>query len=164
MNPVFILPNVGQNLHTEATDSAVFYFGLRFEEKTKAHFLLLRTTSFVEREGWVKFLTQFIHAGSVSLGVPVAHPIDPSVPRVHDPEELDARDRLILRRTIMEWDEGQDWRQACSCPQPLVSNWDSDGEGGSSGHTSPRKVAATAAQTQLAETQSNPGTPREESL
>ena len=122
MNPVFLLPVVSSAIHPAATSTDMFYFGLRFEEKGKSHVLLFRTSSAADRDSWVKFIGSFIHVGALS-GVPVAHPLDPTVPRAPDPEELDVREKQMLRRTIIDWDEGQTYRAVGDSIEP---NWDSD--------------------------------------
>jgi hypothetical protein len=122
MNPVFLLPVVGPSIHPEAVLPDMFYFGLKFEEKGKPHALLLRTTSSADRESWVRFISSFVHVGAIS-GVPVAHPLDHSAPRAPDPEELDVREKQLLRRVIIDWDEGQTYRVLGESIEP---NWDSD--------------------------------------
>lgn len=132
LNPVFLLPTVSAALHPEAADPSAFYFGLRFEEGKAGRILLLRAESADDRAAWVRFLSQFLHVGS-SSGIPVAHPLDSSIPRGHDPEQLDAREKLSLRSVILNWDEGAHLRQVGECPDPIIDVWDSDGDG--DGHT-----------------------------
>jgi hypothetical protein len=125
MNPVFLMPVVGPALHPEAVLADKFYFALKFEEKGKTRILLLRANSSIDRDSWVKFIGSFIHACAVS-GEAVAHPLDAkSAPRERDPEELDVHEKQVLRKVIIDWDEGQVYRAMGESIEPTM-DWDSD--------------------------------------
>jgi hypothetical protein len=109
MTPVFLFAHVNESVHPAANDPNYHYFGIRFEEKGKAHVLLLRAGSAREKEQWVRYIGQYIHVGT-SRGVPTLHPLDSASPRTFDPEELDPNEKRALRKTIVEWDEGQEFR------------------------------------------------------
>jgi hypothetical protein len=98
-----------------------------FEEEGRPRILLLRTALAHERDAWVRYVSQYVHVGTLS-GVPVAHPLDSSGHKGFDPEELDARERIALRRQVLEWDEGQMWRQQNAVMDPVAMDWASDSE------------------------------------
>lgn len=109
MTPVFLFSHINESVHPAANDPSFHYFGIRFEEKGKAHVLLLRVASAKEKDQWVRYIGQYIHVGT-SRGIPNLHPLDSASPRTFDPEELDPNEKRALRRTIVDWDEGQDIR------------------------------------------------------
>uniref|UniRef100_A0A7S1QAK3 PH domain-containing protein n=1 Tax=Neobodo designis TaxID=312471 RepID=A0A7S1QAK3_NEODS len=149
MAPVFLYPNVTKDIHPEATGDA-FYFALRFQERGTPRLLLVRSNDRHDRDTWVRFLAQFVHAAALS-GVPMAHPT------VHrkgiDPDELDPRERLQLKQTIMDWDEGLQLR-AVGAEEPLQPDhfddcavWASDDES----HNPSRRGSKSAGQTPSAQ-------------
>jgi hypothetical protein len=156
LNPVFLFPNITESVHPAANDPNYFYFGVRFEEKSKGHVLLLRATSMRERDQWVHFMAQYVHVGT-NRGIPNLHPVDSASPRTFDPEELDPNEKRMLRRAVLDWDEGQDIRaKHDNVLGPLESGMDDDtvsdpllSGGGAMTTTPPRGVtpSASAAQT-----------------
>lgn len=114
LSSVFLLSNVNSDLHPEAQDPSkkYLYFGIRFEENKRSFVLLMRTVDSSTRERWVRFLAQLVPCGvPYNLGVPPAHPQDPTLQRLYDPEDLDERERKALRKVVLDWDEGyQEYR------------------------------------------------------
>lgn len=129
LRPVFLYPNVTAAIHSEATDANYFYFGVRFEESETPRILLLRTTDGQERDAWVRFIAQFVHAASILSGVPMLHPVAMKNAKP-DPEELDPKSQADLRRAVIEWDDGFQHRVDGTVAPDVVEsapvNWDSD--------------------------------------
>lgn len=162
MTPVFLFTHITESVHPAANDPNYFYFGVRFEEKSKPHVLLLRSSNFKEKDQWVHFISQFVHVGT-NRGIPTLHPLDSASPRTFDPEELDPSEKRALKRAIMDWDEGQDLRSKLDGPALEKSLQEEeevsddllrsrDGGGGGGGQmmaTTPPRVtpSASAAQT-----------------
>lgn len=128
--PVFLFPCMTPQLHPAATDPGMFYFAIGFEERDNSRMLLMRTPSTEERDDWVRFIGQFVHAAGRS-GVSQSHPLN-SRHRVFDPEELDPREKTMLRRNVLEWDDGMRTAvQGGVTMDPVADvppNWDSDEE------------------------------------
>ena len=149
MNPVFLFPVVTAIIHPEATDPNFFYFGLRFVETDTPRILLLRASTKEDREEWVRFIGQFVHAASLN-GVPNMHPAIMKAPKVRDPEELDARSQNEVRKNVMGWDDGFQYRafgseEPCENMHEDPLNWDSDNE--TNGVSSPRESSEGGALT-----------------
>ena len=144
MAPVYLYPNVTESVHPEATGSNIYYFALRFQERGTPRVLLVRMHDPGERESWVRFLAQFIQAAALS-GIPS---IQGGSKKGIDPDELDPKERLLLKQTIMDWDEGCQNR-VIGAPEPAVppdafddcTVWASDEE---SGHASRRGSKSNA--------------------
>jgi hypothetical protein len=141
MAPVYLYPNVTESIHPEAVGSSIYYFALRFQERGTPRLLLVRTNDSAERERWVRFLSLFVHAAALS-GIPPSHPS--AQKKGVDPDELDPRERLLLKQTILDWDEGMQLRMA-GVAEPVATRegsfedcavWNSDEE--VSGHPSRR--------------------------
>ena len=130
LRPVFLFPVVTAAIHPEATEPSMHYFGLRFEETDVPRILLLRTPSATERDGWVRFIGQFVHAASLN-GVPISHPMTIRSAKP-DPEELDGKAQMELRKSVMEWDDGFKERvvslEASVADAAAPVNWESDDE------------------------------------
>lgn len=111
MNPVFLFPNVNKEIHSEATEPNIYYFALRFEENRTPRVLLLRTRVAEERDSWIRYLSQYVHAAALTTGVPAYHPLSQQgAKRGYDPDALDSKDQKALRQVVLDWDEGSHLR------------------------------------------------------
>lgn len=155
--PVFLYADVTEGIHPEASAASFCYFALRFQERGTPRLLLVRTADRAERDSWVRFLAQFVHAAALTSGIPAAHPT------IHrkgiDPDELDPRERQVLKQTILEWDEGLQLR-AVGAGEPLVAPdsfedcavWASDEDS----HSPSRRGSKSAGQTPSAQSPRRP--------
>ncbi|KAK7200367.1 hypothetical protein NESM_000090700 [Novymonas esmeraldas] len=107
-----------------------YYFGLTFEEHHKRYLLLLRTPSPQEYIKWTTYLPLYVHEGSATRMVPLGHPLEagrpqptdvnhrrltekrettlPSAISFHlDPDPCSAEEYTKIRRTCLNWDEGE---------------------------------------------------------
>lgn len=148
MAAVYLYPAVTAAIHPEATDASMFYFALRFQERGTPRVLLIRTQVREDYELWTRFMAMFVHAAPMS-GVPPSHPA--SAKRGVDPDELDPREKIVLRQAVLEWDEGTHFRvggdadtvhMPCSFEDCTV--WASDDEGGSPARNSRRNSSPAA--------------------
>ncbi|KAG5476953.1 hypothetical protein LSCM1_05286 [Leishmania martiniquensis] len=107
-----------------------YYFGLTFEEHRKRYLLLLRTSSPQEYIKWTTFLPLYVHEGSASRIVPLAHPLEVGRPQpidlnhrrltekrestlpsavtfYLDPDPCAFSEYVRVRRACLDWDEGE---------------------------------------------------------
>lgn len=122
LNPVFLFPNVTKDIHSEASEGGTYYFALRFEENRVPRVLLLRTRVPEDRDSWVRYLAQYVHAAALTTGVPAYHPLSAAGQKKgYDPDELDAKEKKALRQVVLDWDEGAQLRAAGpgAVPDPI---------------------------------------------
>ena len=122
MNPVFLFPNVTKDIHSEASEGGTYYFALRFEENRVPRVLLLRTRVPEDRDSWVRYLAQYVHAAALTTGVPAYHPLSAAGQKKgYDPDELDAKEKKALRQVVLDWDEGAQLRSSGpgAVPDPI---------------------------------------------